>query len=128
MSAPEWDLANCRGKDTEIFFPVAANQDVWAKRICSGCEIRQGCLDWSIDSAQQFGIWGGLTEEERRAEARYRNGWSGHRAADKRRAQRYERAAELHKAGLPVFAIARELHITVQTVERYLSKVQRTTS
>jgi WhiB family redox-sensing transcriptional regulator len=37
-----------------------------AKRICIGCPVRQECLDYALVSNQRFGIWGGLTEEERR--------------------------------------------------------------
>ena len=38
-----------------------------AKDICGGCAVRQACLDWAVDHGQDAGIWGGLTEDERRS-------------------------------------------------------------
>lgn len=73
------DLAACLGHDPELFFPVgtsdaALDQISKAKAVCSGCPVRAQCLQWSLAAHQDHGIWGGMTEEERRAigEARRR--------------------------------------------------------
>ena len=68
----EWrDLAACSGYDPELFFPAgetgpAAAQIRQAKRVCAGCEVADDCLTYAIETNQVAGIWGGLTEDERR--------------------------------------------------------------
>jgi WhiB family transcriptional regulator, redox-sensing transcriptional regulator len=69
---PQWrGLASCARHTPDLFFPVGetglgGTQIAMAKRICIGCPVRQECLDYALASNQRFGIWGGLTEEERR--------------------------------------------------------------
>ena len=69
----DWRLqAACRDVDPELFFPVgntgpALRQIETAKSICRGCTVTGDCLDWAIDSGQDAGVWGGLSEDERRA-------------------------------------------------------------
>jgi len=67
----EWvTRANCRGRDPEQFFvrgAVAARQVV---RICASCPVRQQCLEYALDNGIEHGIWGGLTERQRRVVAR----------------------------------------------------------
>jgi WhiB family redox-sensing transcriptional regulator len=55
----------------DMFFPVgttgAAQDELAAARaVCSGCDVRPHCLDFSLATRQEFGIWGGMDEEERR--------------------------------------------------------------
>ena len=70
---PNWrDDAACRYADPDLFFPVgttgpAANQIDAAKQICHSCHTRMPCLAWALDHAVSSGVWGGTTEEERRA-------------------------------------------------------------
>jgi WhiB family redox-sensing transcriptional regulator len=64
--------ARCRDVDPELFFPVgttgpAEAQVQSAKAICALCPVREECLQWALDTAQDAGVWGGLSEEERRA-------------------------------------------------------------
>ena len=69
---PHWRAdAACRDADPELFFPdgdrsSARAQVKRAKLICRGCPISAACLNWALSSGQEAGIWGGLTEEERR--------------------------------------------------------------
>lgn len=64
--------ALCRGLGTELFFPVGAvgpeavEQAEGAKTVCRACPVREQCLEFSLATNQVFGVWGGLTEEERR--------------------------------------------------------------
>jgi len=68
----EWrDLASCKEADPELFFPAgesgpAIDQIRKAKEICASCPVIEECLDYAIETGQVAGIWGGLTEEERR--------------------------------------------------------------
>ena len=63
--------AACRDADPELFFPdgdirSARAQVKTAKLICRGCPVRVTCLNWALASGQDDGIWGGMTEDERR--------------------------------------------------------------
>ena len=63
--------AACRGEDPELFFPVgsagpALAQIAGAKKICARCPVLRACLMFAMAAGQEYGIWGGLTEDERR--------------------------------------------------------------
>jgi WhiB family redox-sensing transcriptional regulator len=67
-----WDDAACLHTDPDLFFPdgtagPALRQVDEAKQICRGCPVRMPCLEWALDQASSSGIWGGTTEDERRA-------------------------------------------------------------
>lgn len=78
----DWDAtwrkrAACLDLDPELFFPVS-----WAKThettmaegkaICAVCPVRRQCLDFAIDTHQEYGLWGGMDAQERRRERRRR--------------------------------------------------------
>ena len=58
--------ARCRGTDPEALFVQGAAQHQ-AKKICSSCPVRVQCLADALDNRTEFGVWGGMTERERRA-------------------------------------------------------------
>lgn len=58
--------ALCAQTDPEAFFPEKGGSTREAKRICDGCEVRSECLDYALQNDERFGIWGGLSERERR--------------------------------------------------------------
>jgi WhiB family transcriptional regulator, redox-sensing transcriptional regulator len=63
----DWqERALCAQTDPEAFFPEKGGSTREAKRICSGCEVRAECLDYALAHDERFGIWGGLSERERR--------------------------------------------------------------
>lgn len=68
----DWrQMAACLTEDPELFFPVgttgpAFDQIQQAKAVCRRCPVVQQCLQWALDNHQDFGVWGGLSEEERR--------------------------------------------------------------
>jgi WhiB family redox-sensing transcriptional regulator len=74
----EWvHQARCKDEDPELFFPVgtagpALAQIDAAKAVCSRCEVRSECLEWAMTTGQDAGVWGGLSEEERRSLRRAR--------------------------------------------------------
>ena len=64
--------AACRDVDPEVFFPIgntgpALLQIDQAKAICRRCPVIETCLEWAMESGQDAGVWGGLSEDERRA-------------------------------------------------------------
>lgn len=58
--------AKCLQADPETFFPEKGGSTREAKRICAECEVREPCLAYALDNDERFGIWGGLSERERR--------------------------------------------------------------
>lgn len=63
----DWrDLALCAEIDPELFFPEKGESSGPAKRVCAGCEVRAECLQYALDHGERFGVWGGLSERERR--------------------------------------------------------------
>ena len=69
----DWrDQAACVGEDPELFFPLgktgpAMLQIDEAKQVCRRCEVREQCLGWALENSYDHGVWGGLSEDERRA-------------------------------------------------------------
>lgn len=63
----DWiDLALCAQTDPEAFFPEKSGSTREAKKVCLSCEVRDECLRVALDNDERFGIWGGLSERERR--------------------------------------------------------------
>ncbi|WP_454561269.1 WhiB family transcriptional regulator [Mycobacterium haemophilum] len=63
----QWqDRALCAQTDPEAFFPEKGGSTREAKKICLGCEVRHECLEYALAHDERFGIWGGLSERERR--------------------------------------------------------------
>ena len=68
----EWaSRGACRHEDPDLFFPIASTgpaiaQIARAKKVCAQCEVRIDCLAYALETGQDCGIWGGMTEEERR--------------------------------------------------------------
>jgi len=84
-----WDVENwratgaCRYEDVNLFFPAgvtgpAEHQIKQAKSICARCPVKDACLSFAIETNQEYGIWGGTTEDERRV---LRRAWRARRAA-----------------------------------------------
>lgn len=66
-----WQHAACRSAEADLFFPISEKgrsqlDTARAKAVCERCPVCPQCLDYALAAGQQHGIWGGLTEEERR--------------------------------------------------------------
>jgi len=66
------ERANCLGVDPDLFFPERGASTREAKSVCRGCEVRAECLEYALAQGEKFGIWGGLSERERRRVRRQR--------------------------------------------------------
>jgi WhiB family redox-sensing transcriptional regulator len=65
--AQSWqERALCAETDPEAFFPEKGGSTREAKKICTGCEVKAECLEYALANDERFGIWGGLSERERR--------------------------------------------------------------
>ena len=63
------DRANCKGINANLFFPERGDNhhDInAAKRVCKSCEVREQCLEYALAAGEKIGIWGGMSERERR--------------------------------------------------------------
>ena len=113
--AARWrELAVCRGIDLEVFFPERGESAEPARRVCAACPVRQPCLDYAITNRITDGIWGGLTERERRA---LRSRWV--------RASRRDRDGAIlaaEAAGYTAAAIGRSFGLSHTSVTRVLSR------
>ncbi|HLF41559.1 MAG TPA: WhiB family transcriptional regulator [Acidimicrobiia bacterium] len=67
-------MGNCRGSDPAIFYPPSEEDTdaAEAKMICVTCPVRQPCLEFALSTREKHGVWGGLTERERRRLLRQR--------------------------------------------------------
>ena len=79
MSATTWrKRAACKGIDVEIFYPDTEDPQMEptvaapAKAVCAQCPVRQACLEHALVNRERQGIWGGMTERERRRIIRQR--------------------------------------------------------
>lgn len=58
--------ALCAQTDPEAFFPAKGGSSAAAKRVCGSCDIQAACLAWALATGERHGIWGGLSDTERR--------------------------------------------------------------
>jgi WhiB family redox-sensing transcriptional regulator len=116
VSAPAgWRYrAACRGADLEFFFPGRGESAKPARQICARCPVRQPCLDYALSHGIVHGIWGGLTERDRRA-LRSRH------VSDARR-ERDEAIVAAAAAGYTKTAIGRAFGLARTSVSRVLSR------
>ena len=114
--AARWrELAACRGTDLEVFFPGRGETAGPARQVCAGCPVRQPCLDYAITNRIVYGVWGGLTERERRA---LRSGWVRTSRQDRDRAVLAAAAG-----GFTAAAIGRSFGLSRTSVTRVLFRV-----
>ena len=66
------ERANCLGVDPDLFFPERGASTKEAKAVCGGCEVKSECLEYALRHGEKFGIWGGMSERERRRIRRQR--------------------------------------------------------
>jgi WhiB family transcriptional regulator, redox-sensing transcriptional regulator len=69
---PWQEMANCLGVDPDLFFPERGASTREAKDVCRGCVVRIDCLEYALANGEKFGIWGGMSERERRRIRRQR--------------------------------------------------------
>lgn len=68
VESPEWFAdAACRGGNVDIFFPERGASTEPARAVCRRCTVTIECLTYALDHGEKLGIWGGLSERERRA-------------------------------------------------------------
>lgn len=109
---PDWMLDGaCRDHPVDLFFPARGGDVSAPKKICEGCPVREECADYAVVNGEKFGIWGGLSELERRPLRRQRSiahGTAGGYAAHRRRGeQTCRQCLEAHTAAKVAAAASR---------------------
>jgi WhiB family redox-sensing transcriptional regulator len=72
QAGTDWrEVAACRYAEPDLFFPgpadgLPADEAERAKAVCAGCPVRRECLQFALATRQAYGVWGGMTEQERR--------------------------------------------------------------
>ncbi len=65
-TSPWWERAACKGLDIDVFYPKRGLPAKKAKRICATCPVLNTCRAYALVAGERVGIWGGLSEKERR--------------------------------------------------------------
>ena len=60
------DDAACRETDPDLFYPESAVANKDAKKVCQTCSVVTQCLEYALDHPEEWGIWGGTSQEERK--------------------------------------------------------------
>ena len=106
--------AACRGANLKVFFPDRGQPAEPARQICAGCPVRQPCLEYALSQGITNGIWGGLTDRDRRP-------LRVHHTLTARQ-QRDEAIAAAAAAGSTRAAIGRMFGLAATSVGRVLSR------
>lgn len=123
----------CQGVDPELFFPISTRgpsvlQTAEAKAVCATCpfEVREKCLAWALESDQEFGIWGGTTEKERRGIKRRREAKEADaRPVEQPRRRLIDRWADYRESDLTIDAIAHKLGVKPTTLYTTIDRARR---
>ena len=115
--------ALCAEVSPEVWFPDKGGSVRQAKAICGRCEIRLECADWAIQTNERHGVWGGLSEWDRRQLRKGRSvehpsGWRCTTPGDKARVR------ELDGLGWSIEEIAADLDVSTRTVHRILARLR----
>jgi len=109
--AARWrELAACRGADLNLFFPGRGESAEPARQVCARCPVREPCLDYATSNQITHGVWGGLSELERRA---LQSGWVRAWRRDRNRD-----VAAADAAGYTAEAIGRSFGLSRTSVTR----------
>jgi len=144
--SPAWWFAGlCAQTDPELFFPEKGGSVREAKAVCAGCPVRAQCLAHALAHGERYGVWGGLSEPERRRlkqadaptspstasrppapaevdEVVVARLVAGHPVTGVCRDEVAQAAIGLHRAGVGARQVATRLGVTTRQVERWLAR------
>jgi len=146
VGSPVWWFAGlCAQTDPELFFPEKGGSVREAKAVCAGCPVRAQCLEHALAHGERYGVWGGLSERERRRLKQAdvatfpSTAWqplapaevdevvvarlvSGHPVVGASRDEVAQAAIGLHHAGRSARQVAAQLGVHDRQVERWLAR------
>jgi WhiB family redox-sensing transcriptional regulator len=114
----------CRTTDPELFFPIGTTgpamvQAEQAKAVCTRCPVREACLQWALETRQDTGVWGGLSEQEREAihgRRLRRTSEDGRTSVQVIVDSRLDEYLALEAEGLTAWEIGRRMRTNAQTI------------
>jgi len=109
--------AACRGTDLDVFYPERGESAGPARQVCAACPVRQPCLEYALSNRITSGIWGGLTERERRP---LQSAWVQESRRDRDRA-----ILTADAAGHTTAAIGRSFGLSRTSVNRIVNQGDR---
>jgi WhiB family transcriptional regulator, redox-sensing transcriptional regulator len=113
--AARWrEQAACRGTDLDVFYPERGQTAGPARQVCAACPVRQPCLEYALSNRITSGIWGGLTERERRP---LQSAWVKEAQRDRDRA-----VLAAGAAGYTTAAIGRSFGLSRTSVTRIVNQ------
>lgn len=120
----EWQRdALCAQVDHDLFFPDPCGSAAAAKRICQGCDVKTECLQYALDNHINHGVWGGLSDRERRTLTRkQRVGSNGTGWSSLPRVERDAEIIRLTTAGATAERVAEQMGVSQRTVWRALAR------
>lgn len=122
---PKWqESALCAQSDPEAWFPEKGGSVKEAKRICGLCPVREECLQFALDNNERFGVYGGLSERERRklqTQPDYRAGREGG-WVQRPRVDRDAEIIRLSAEGASAAEVAEQVGVAQRTVVRARSR------
>jgi len=130
--AYDWrDDSACRDEDPELHFPLGKGEEArrqmeQAKAVCARCPVTDQCLQWAMETRQEDGVWGGMSEDERfalRGRQRGRRRLDGLTATEHIMRNRLTELRELEGRGLDAHAIAQQLGTNAQTINRVRARL-----
>lgn len=116
------DSGSCATKNPEMFYPEAGTRADDALAICNTCPARLPCLLWALAVGDNFGVWGGLTVNQRRKLMRssdIQNHW------DQRRQQRNKAIVKMLRTGRSIATVAEYYQVSTRTVNRVAAHARR---
>ncbi|PDQ35515.1 MAG: hypothetical protein B5766_05470 [Candidatus Lumbricidophila eiseniae] len=130
----DWrDYAACTDKPAEMFFPGKGQPTKPARQVCASCDVREQCLQWALENDEQFGIWGGTSQQERRR--LQRKSQQSRPQNDKRRTgrapnpeitKRNEEICQARANKIGVEELSVKYSLSVNTIYRISGRVRRT--
>ena len=115
-----WEDALCAQTDPDAFFPEWGSNSADAKRVCTDCDVQAQCLAYALANNEGFGVWGGLSTNERNRLKKAKN----NKAPTRSRKARRDRNAEiiaLADHNVEINTIAARLRVTARTVHRVIA-------
>lgn len=117
----EWqEDALCAQTSPDLFFPEDKAAAREAKTVCMSCDVREKCLNWAIETKQDFGIWGGTTLRERNKIAK---GGSAEMAMVKS-LSRNQTIVNLHDKGVSIDVLAEKFDLPEVGIERIINRAK----
>lgn len=117
------DDAACARVDPDLFFPERGERTDLAKAVCFGCPVREECLEYALANNEKHGVWGGLSERQRRTlRSKRGHAHGGRQLLEVTDPRRVEQVLAMHAQGHSCREIGRQLDLNNTTVSKVIRR------